>query len=571
MHRKTRIKAFYLTSLLCLFALLLAACGGSTAPGNSNSGNQPEAASPDKQVLRQISETGDFDTLDPALTNTNGDPINILFTGLVAPRADGTIVDQLASSHDVSADGLTYTFKLKPNLKFSDGTPLTADDVAYSINRTILPATKSNVSGYLQLIKDFDQVNSGKLPTLIGDSLIVKDPQTISIVISKPAAYFLQALAYPTSYVVEKKIVEKYGGAWTDHLNEGGGDGPFKVQSYSHTAGLVLVPNTNYYGAQPKLQKMQYAFGNDRDANYNSFKAGQYDITGVPPSQDEIAKKQPGYQLTPALASRFIGMNYLAKPLDNIKIRQALALAINKDLVIRHIIGPNVTPSNHIVPKGIPGYNSNLKGPAGVAGTSGDQAKAKQLLQQGLQEGGYSGVDKLPSISLTYSVNYKAGADTMTAIADEWKQVLGISVKLVGVQGNDLVKQEGATVGHEGPLQMWYGIWNADYPDPQDWLTLFFGKGSDHNTFNYGQNSSTDAVQQQAVQDQMARADGEKDQATRFKLYNDAEQKIVDSVGWITTYQTVFISQINPKLQNYKTPPLGFLATDDWSKVYFSK
>jgi len=569
MQPKNKLRLASLLSILCALSLLIVACGGgSTAPTQKN----PAPAPASQQILRVPLEGGDFDSLDPALTSGGlGDPFNIIFNGLVTIRDDGSITDQLAASRMVSSDGLTYTFILRPNLKFSDGTPLTASDVAYSINRTLLPATQSNVRVYLSLIKDFAKITSGQIPTLTGDSLLVKDDKTISIILSKPAAYFLGALSYSTSFVVEKKLIDKYGNKWTDHLDEGGGCGPFKVKSYSHTTGLVLVPNPNYFGFQPKIQQIQYIIAGDRDSNYKAFEAGQFDIAGVPPSQDEIAATKPGYHLIPALASRFIGMNYLSKPLDNIKIRQAFALAINKDLIINHIIGKFVTPSNHIVPKGIPGYNPNLTGPAGVNGTAGDQTKARQLLQEGLQEGGYSSVSQLPSISLTYSIDYKAGADTISAIANEWQQVLGISVKLIGVHGTELIKQEGDTVGHSGPLQMWYGEWGADYPDPQDWLTLFFGKGTDHNTFNYGQNNSSDAAQQQAVQAEMAQADGERDNATRIKLYNDAEQKIVNDAGWITTYQTAYVFRVNPKLQNWHPNPLGTLATEDWANIYFAQ
>jgi len=435
MQPKKKLRVASLFSILCALSLFIAACGGASTTSTQKN---PAAAPADKQILHIPLEGGDFDSLDPALTSGGlGAPYNIIFNGLVTTQDDGSIIDQLAASHSVSSDGLTYTFTLRPNLKFSDGTPLTASDVAYSINRTLLPATQSDVRVYLSLLKDFDKVTSGTIPTLIGDSLIVKDDKTISIVLSKPAAYFLGALSYSTSFVVEKKLIDKYGNKWTDHLDEGGGCGPFKVKSYGHTTKLVLVPNPYYFGFQPKLTEIQYIIAADRDSNYKAFQVGQFDLAPVPPSQDEVAATKPGYQLVPALASRFIGMNYLSKPLDNIKIRQAFALAINKDLVINHIIGKFVTPSNHIVPKGIPGYNPNLTGPTGVMGTAGDQAKAKQLLQEGLQEAGYSSVSQLPSISITYSIDYKAGADTISAIAEEWKQVLGISVKLIGVHETD--------------------------------------------------------------------------------------------------------------------------------------
>lgn len=564
--KKIRFIKMEMAGIICLFAILLASCGaGSSA---TQSGNQT-IASPDKQVLREPVEGGDFDTLDPALTSGNGDPWNLLFTGLIGAKDDGTAADQMAASHQVSQDGLTWTFTLKGDLKFSDGTPLTAEDVAYSINRTVLPATRSDVSIYLSLLKDYDKASAGKIPTLIGDSIIVKNSKTIVLIISKPAPYFLETLTYPTSFVVERKIVEKYSDKWTDHLEEGGGDGPFKVQSYEHTNCLVLVPNANYYGPQPKLKKIIYTLAADRDSNYKAYQAGQYDLAPVPQALDAIASTKPGFQQAPALASRFIGLNYLSKPFDNIKIRQAFALAINKDLIVGRIIGRSVTPSNHIVPKGMPGYDANLTGPAGVASTAGNQTKAKQLLQEGLQEAGYERVNKLPPLSLTYSIAYKASADTMTAVAAEWKQVLGVNVKLVGVQVNDLIKQEADTVGNAGPLQMWYGLWEADYPDPQDWLTLFFGKGSDHNTFNYGENNSAAAAEQKVVQAEMAHADGERDDAKRMKLYHDAEEKIVNEAGWITTYQSSYSYAVNPKLRNWKTTPLSYMPTDAWANIYF--
>ncbi len=566
MQSKTICKATgYLPIIFCLITLL-AACG---LQGNGV-GNSLTPAAPDKQVLRLPMEGGDFDTLDPALTQGGlGAPFNIIFSGLVTLQDDGTVAKQLAESYQISPDRLTYTFTLRSGLKFSDGTPLDANDVAYSINRVLLPETKSPVTGYLNLLKDYDKVTSGQIPTLIGDSIIVKSPTVISLVISKPVAYFLEALTYSTADVVEKKLIEKYGSKWTDHMEEGCGNGPFKVQSYGHTTGLVLVPNANYYAFKPKLQKIIYTIASDRDSIYKAYQAGQYDLAGVPPALEPVAKTKPGFQVVPALASRFIQLNYLVKPLDNMHIRQALDLAINKDLIIKRIIGSWVTPSNHIVPNGMPGYNPNLTGPAGVVGTTGDQAKAVQLFQQGLQEEGYSNVSQLPSLTLEYSNSYQAGADTITAIVAEWKQVLGITIKTAGVQPNQLLQDEVSTTGHTGPLQLWYSVWSTDYPDPQDWLSNFFAKGGQDNYANYGQNNSSVAAEQQAVQDQLARADAEQNPDQRMKLYQDAEQKIVNDVGWITTYQTASVALVNPKLQGWKMNALGTIATSDWANIYF--
>ena len=222
-----------LPTLLVLMSMLLVACGGSTSTGTS------QKAPASQQVLNMpfYNQTSDIKTFDPALsTDTNSiAAINVVFTGLVELDDNLKVQPQLASSYDLASDGLTWTFHLRPNLKFSDGTPLTSADVVYSIDRALLPATKSVVAlGYLGLIKDSDKLNAGKIPTIINDSLLTPDPNTVVIIANKKAAYFLDALSYWTSYVVEKSVVEKYGANWTDHLGDNGGqggDGPFKVQS----------------------------------------------------------------------------------------------------------------------------------------------------------------------------------------------------------------------------------------------------------------------------------------------------------------------------------------------------
>ncbi|HLZ60030.1 MAG TPA: peptide ABC transporter substrate-binding protein [Ktedonosporobacter sp.] len=566
MHRSKKWCAF--SGALCLFAMLISACGSATIANTP--GRKLIAAPPDKQILRLPIGDSDFDTLDPALTNGR-DTIAEIFTGLVEPRDDGTIVDQLAAFHRVSSDGLTYTFTLKPDLTFSDGTPLTAQDVAYSINRTVLPATKSTVAGYLNLIKDFNQVNSGQRPTLIGDSIIVKDANTLSITITRPAAYFLEALGYPTSYVVEKKLIDQYGDKWTDHLDQGGGDGPFKVASYVHTRGLELVPNANYYGPKPLIQHLSFLISGDRDTTYKAYLSGQFDDAGVPPAETDIARTRTDFINTPTLTIRYIGLNLLARPLDNLKIRQALALAINKDLIVKTVLRGNVIATNHLVPQGQAGYNAHLTGPISEMGTAGDQTKARQLLQEGLQEAGYANVDALPTITLTSFTGYKAGTDTLSAIIQEWQSVLGINVKLTLIDSNELLQQESATIGN-GKLQMWYGVWQADYPDPQDWLSIFFGKGSDHNFANYGQNNTADVAQQQAVQNQLAQADVNLNTVARMQAYNKAEQQIVNDVAWIPTYQSAYIMVLNPKVQNYHAfNALGVTAPDDWGSIYIAQ
>ena len=197
-----------------------------------------QKASADKQVFVSALEgIPDIQTFDPALASDLGsiNPIDMVFTGLVQVDDKLNVKGQLAQSWSQGSDGFTWTFHLKPNLKFSDGTALTAKDVAYSIDRALQPSLKSPAASAYLLIKDADKLFSGKIQTIIGDSIQTPDEHTVIITASTKGVYFLSAMTYPTSYVVEKSLIEKYKEKWTEHLNEGGGAGPFVVQNYTHS------------------------------------------------------------------------------------------------------------------------------------------------------------------------------------------------------------------------------------------------------------------------------------------------------------------------------------------------
>src|SRR5437867_3417652 len=238
MRNGEKLTTGFLPTLLVLVAMLMVACGSGSSTSTTTAPSKAPAA---QQVLNMPFQNliSDLKTMDPALSTDapSISGIDLVFTGLVQFNDKLEVKPQLASSYDLASDGLTWMFHLRPNLKFSDGTPLTSADVVYSINRALLPATKSVVAPtYLALIKDSDKLNAGKISTIIGDSLLTPDPNTVVIIANKKASYFLDALVYSTSYVVEKSLVEKYGTNFTDHLADNGGqggDGPFKVQSWT--------------------------------------------------------------------------------------------------------------------------------------------------------------------------------------------------------------------------------------------------------------------------------------------------------------------------------------------------
>lgn len=559
MREQTRARPFLFSAVMCLLILLVAACGGPTPPSQSNA----PAASPDKQVLRYPIGAADFSALDPAVSDATTDytAVSLIFAGLVRLDSNNSVRLDLASSYKVSPDGLSYTFTLHPNLTFSDGTPLTASDVAYSINRALSPATASPTASFLSAIKDFVPMLTGKVPTLIGDSLVVNNPDTITIVLSTPAPYFLQELAGLNTHVVNKALIAKYGTSWTDHLEEGAGAGIFKVASYSHSQGMVLVPNPGYYRAKARLQKLEFQPSSDPATVYKEYLAGQLDYAAIPLTDLASAKPRHDYHHAAILNIDFLAFNFLAKPFDNLHIRQAFALAIDKDILASNVLHGAYVPTNHLLPQGMPGYNQNLAGPAGVSNTAGDKTKAQQLLQQGLQEAGYSSASALPAITFTFPNLGQDFQNAAEAIVQQWQTVLGAQVQLKVEDSTTFVSKDlPATRGHAGPLQVWF-LGYSYLADPFFWLNTFFATTGSLNDGNYGQIPA-----QQAVQQELVTAATNTNPQQRTQQYNDAEQKIVNDVGWIPLVQGSLDTLINPKVQNLAANG----PTKTWSDVYIS-
>lgn len=550
--------------IFCLF--LYSACNLFGAP------QQPVKAPANKQIFN-IPETGitDFDTLDPALAHNNAttSAVQMLFTGLVQLDNHLQLHAQLAQSWQVGADGVTWTFHLKSGLKFSDGTPLTSADVAYSINRALEPTTQSTVAPiYLSLLKDADQLLAGRIPTLINDSILTPDANTVILITSKKAPYFLAMLATPSSYVVEKSLVSKYGTSFSDHLTEGGGAGPFKVTSYVHHVALNLVPNPNYYGAKPRLQKVNLIFYPSASQAYLDYQHGKVDIAQIPLADMDSNRTRPDFVQVPQDWINYYTMNYLTKPFDNVHIRQAFALAINKAAIARDVWKNSAIPTNHVIPQGINGYSPKLNGPDDTPDLTGNAGKAQVLLKQGMQEEGWKSIAQIPAITLTYA-NAVVGTDQeVAALIQDWKSVLQINIAANPVDYSTLLDRVVASTNNPGGLQMWGLTWIGEYPDPHDWLAEQFGPGAVYNNMNYGQNSSNTATQQQAIQQQLATADSTMDENTRLQDYQQAEQQLVNDVAWLPVEQVTSTFLRAPNIVGIVDNAQEIIPPDDWSHIY---
>jgi oligopeptide transport system substrate-binding protein len=566
----------FLPTLLALVAMLMIACEGGSVVSHVTPTAAPAKAAPAQQLLNLPLSVSDIQTFDPGIASDQAsiDAINTVFTGLVQLNDQLQVTSQIASTWTSSSNGLSWTFTLKAGLKFSDGTQITSADVVYSIDRALSPQI-SNLSGealtYLGLIKDSDKRSAGKIPSLINDSLLTPDSYTVVIKLKKATAYFLQALAYPISYVVEKKVLTQWGLEWTDHLADNGGQGgagPFMVSSYDHTKGIVLIPNPNYYGPRPQLKKLRFLFYESPITQYEAYQAGQLDETAIPSATYTQASTRPDFRKNLELIISYYEMNYLIKPFDNIHIRQAFELALNKDVLALSVYQGRMIPTCHIVPSGMPGYNSGLQCPGG-APTSGDARKARALFNQGLQEEGFT-IATLPPLKITYPKGSPYLENEIRAVRQMWQNILGIIVQPDPIDFKLLLIDKENTINSTSGLQMWVANWIPDYPDPQDWTTEQFDKGSPYNSSNYGQNKSNDAARQQQVQKQLEQADVNTDTSVRFQMYNQAEQQLVNDVAWLPMFQSYATRLLKPYVVGQVYNDLGLVPPDDWASIYIA-
>jgi len=555
--------------LLCLFALLLSSCdlfGGNNLP------IRPVKAPAKQQVFTDpILGTSDITTFDPALAydTSSISAVQMVFTGLVQLDDKFQIKPQLAQNWQQTSDGLTWTFHLKPHLKFSDGSQLTSADVIYSIDRALQPATKSTVAPiYLDLIKDSDKLLGGRIQTLINDSLMAPDPNTVVIQIKKKAAYFLAMLTYPCSYVVEKKLIDTYGANFTDHLVLGGGAGPFRVTKYAHGKEIDFAPNPNYYHLLPQLQRVVFPFYPQAQAAYQAYQDGRVDVTGVPIANLATDKQRSDFHQVPQFWINYYTMNYLVKPFDNIQFREAFALAIDKTAIANNVWRGTVIPTNHIVPQGMPGYNPGLTGPDGTGSLKGNPDEARTLLNQGLQEEGWSNISQLPPIKLTYATGVSNFDQEVKALTGMWHSVLGVTVTPNPVDYNTLLDQVTAATNNPQGIQFWGLAWVAEYPDPQDWLTRQFDRGVPNNSMNYGENYSKNAAQQQATQTLLENADANFQPDARIQTYQKAEQQLVNDVAWMPIEQVTNVYLLKPYVIGMANNQLGLNPPDDWANIY---
>ncbi len=570
----TRTRASQL--LFCSLALMTLLLAGCAPAGNT----APQLAA-NQTFIFPLTHAASFNDLilDPANTPDiySASVVGMIYGHLVTTDYNLNVIPDMASGWDISPDGKQYTFHLLPNLHFSDGTALTAKDFAYSIDRALDPATcvpvfgagcKPRTTSLVDIVGYADRV-AGRIPSDIGVGLFAPDAQTLIIKLDRPVAYFLEAMTTSVAIPVEKTFIEQYGvdykdhTDWTAHLDKGGCSGPFIIQSYGDGKTLTFAPNPFWYGRKLTLSRVIRPIVPDLTNEYTGYQQGDYDYSDVPPQEYQGARDQADFHEIGLLSEQFLGLNELSPPFDDLNVRLAFALALNKQLIADHVLNGTSLPTNHIVPQGQPGFNPNLTAPGGdTRAVTGDLNKAQSLIKGYFAQCGC----KTLQVTLTYPNDAKRTSVAL-AMQSIWQTVLSgdwgtVTVTPVGVSFATLVNADFTqSLGHSGPLQMWLIGLQTTYPDPHNWLNGVFSPTSPLNVFNYRDNGQFQAWSL------MQQADVEQNPDMRLSLYNRAEQQLVDAALEIPYAQDKGIWRLKPYIQGYNPTALQMISDQDWANV----
>lgn len=510
-----------------LCAVALAATLGMSVLAGCGSKSGDKGATASKQEIT-YNLGADPRTLDPALaTDTTGMSIlSNTSVGLVELDDKEKAVPGQAEKWDVSSDGLTYTFHLRKDLKWSNGDPVKASDYEYEWKRLLNPETGAEYAYALWYLKGGKAYNEGKGNA---DAVGVKatDDNTLVVTLESPTPYFLEMLSQPYYFAVDQKVVES-NKDWAADAKTLVTNGPFKITSYTIKDSVVLEKNENYYDKDKvKLDKVTMKFVAEETSAWASYKSGQFDVVdSVPKADVQGALKDGSAKSFPNVATYFLSVNVsdkakavdpnAAKVLSDPKVRKALSIAIDRKAIVENVTKAGQVPAHGMVPLGIIGpdgkeFNEKTK----YFGETADVEGAKKLLA----EAGYPDGQGLPNLQLLFNPESGHG-DTMQAIQDMWKKI-GVNAELQSQEWKVFLTtrvQKNFEIARDG--------WNADYVDPMTFLDMFLST-SDQNNSGYANPAYDNAINA---------AKKELDPQKRFDLMHQAEDMLMNDMPIIPLY-----------------------------------
>ncbi len=487
-------------------------------------------------------------TIDPALNSTVDGSIYIqhAFEGLSTRDKDNKIIGGAAERWDISEDGLTYTFYIRDNAKWSDGKKITAEDFVYAWQRAVDPITACEYAYQFEPVLNAIDINSGKKSVSeLGIKAI--DEKTLEIKLNSPTAYFLELTAFPTFYPIRKDIVEENGDNWTLSPETYIGNGPFVMIERRTDDRLIMEKNTNYWNADNIIpEKLVFILMQNPTAAVAALKEGSIHFANNPPLQDiENLKKEGLMYISPYLGTYYYCLNITNEILRDVRIRRALSLAIDRNYLVENVTRGGQLPAAAWVPNGVNDAENSDDDFRKLGGDyysikPEDYKKNAEEAKRLLAEAGYSNAAGFPVIE--FKSNSGEHIQIFEAVQQMWKEELSI---------DSTISQEEWAVFQTTRQDKNFVIarhgWIADYNDPMSFLGVFLSYSIQNNG----------GYSNKAYDDKLKLAMSSADKDIRMKAMHEAEDILMEDMALIPLYFYTDPIIVSKKLSNVIYDPLG--------------
>ena len=533
--RKLRQRGKRAASLI-LFMLLLctaALTGCSGAGGGGSTG----ADGGEKAITVAInSETGTMDPAGSIALTYLAYSVSAL-DELLTFDENGEIEYRAAESYEVNEDSTVWTFHLREDALWSDGTPVTSADFLNTITRALDPASGSGYANYLFPIENAEAIYNGEAEM---DTLGVETPDdhTLTFRLAEPCVYFLDLLRLPVYTPSCERYADSPDSGWDTDPETSLANGPFCLTEYVPDQYFVLEKNENYWDKERiHLDRITYRFFDDTQSMANAYQAGEVDVaTSLPSTVMELYDGQDDLLVTDLIATRYIYFNLNVEPLDDVRVREAINLAINREELCQ-IVGTDTEPTYNLIAK----YMKDKEtGEYFVDGAEQPFEENVERARELLAEAGYPNGEGFPTLTYSYPT-LEMDSDTAQVIQEQLKENLNINIEL-----NAQELQSNYSSRYAGDFDMIRMNWTAEFADPYTYLSMLLS----NSTYNCSgiQDAEYDAL--------VERSSSESDPAKRAELMHQAEQLAVGEQFYIMPlYAMKSVNLVNPKITGIRQIP----------------
>lgn len=555
MHKRTILS---MLSLLALAAMILSACAVPTAPTQSGATTEQSGAAAATAKTLRINLQTYPDMIDPQKSSFVNEiaHLNLVYQGLTALDEKLDTVAGAAESWQYNDDATQLTFTLREGLAYNDGSVLNAARFVYSLMRNIDPATAGEYAAITDEINGApewrgcgdDAAKCEEAKKAVAASIKAGHADgadctgyddaacnTLTLTFSKPAPYFHTVMSLWVTYPAKEELITAGGENWWQDVANHIGNGPFIYESLEPSVKSRFAPNPNYWAGVAKYA-IEYSYITDSAVAFEAYKNDEFDIVTLVAEDLEVVKADP--QLSqemvsyPGSCTFAVMFHQLKEPFTDPKVREAFAYALDREAWVQDVLRGLGSPTLTWIPPGYPGYDAEENR------WGYDPEKAKQLLT----ESTYSSVEGLPAITATFG-DTPRNRTRWEWLAAKWKEVLGVDIKLDPVEPTTFTA---LTKDINTAPQMFILGWCADYPDPQNWLSVYWKTGAFGERIGYS-NPDLDAM--------LNEADVTLDPAKRMELYANAQRLLTDGIPVAFMWNNLNTYMVKPWVKGFVTTP----------------